>query len=104
MFAEVALSISTFQYFTYKIPSNLIPITQVGLRVHVPFGNRSLTGIIISLKRNTSYNADVKTILDIIDDSPVFTKELWALIKWISCPNVKFINKPSVIHLNCGNY
>ena len=49
MFAEVALSISTFQFFTYKIPSDLISNAQIGLRVKVPLGNRLVNGVIISI-------------------------------------------------------
>ena len=105
MFAEVAFSISTFQSFTYKVPSNLVSIAQVGLRVQVPFGNRSLSGIIISLKRNTSYDGDIKNILEIIDDSPVFTKELWALIEWISYYYITPIGKVfnSALSINISN-
>ena len=105
MFAEVALSISTFQSFTYKVPSNLNSIVQVGLRVQVPLGNRSLSGIIISLKRSTSYDGDIKNIIDIIDDSPVFTKELWALIEWISYYYIVPIGKVfnSALSINISN-
>ncbi len=58
MFAEVALSISTFQFFTYKIPSDLIPIAQVGLRVKVPLGNRSVVGVITSVHKRAISAAD----------------------------------------------
>ena len=105
MFAEVALSISTFQSFTYKVPSDLISFAQVGLRVQVPLGNRSLSGIIISLKRRTSYDGDIKNILEIIDDSPVFTKELWSLIEWISYYYITPIGKVfnSALSINISN-
>jgi len=84
MFAEVALSISTFQSFTYKIPSDLIPTAQIGSRVKVPLGNRSVIGVITSINKNAFYNGDIKYVSEIIDDIPVLTKQLWELINWIS--------------------
>ena len=84
MFAEVALSISTFQSFTYKIPSDLIDHAQIGSRVKVQLGNRLVYGIIISLNEKSVYAGDVKPVSEIIDDIPVLTKELWELIRWIS--------------------
>jgi len=84
MFAEVALSISTFQSFTYKIPSDLISNPQIGLRVKVPLGNRSVIGVIISINKNANYDGDIKFVSEIIDDVPILTKDLWELITWIS--------------------
>ena len=93
MFAEVALSISTFQFFTYKIPSDLIPIAQVGLRVKVPLGNRSVVGVITSVHKRAIYDGDIKFVSEIIDDVPVLTKNLWELISWISYYYVTPIGK-----------
>ena len=84
MFAEVALSISTFQSFTYKIPPDLINIAQIGCRVKVPLGNRLSYGVITSIDNVSAFKGAIKSISEIIDDSPILTKELWELIHWIS--------------------
>ena len=84
MFAEVALSISTFQSFTYKIPSDLIHVAQIGSRVKVQLGNRLVYGVITSLNEDTTYEGDIKPVSEIIKDGPTLTKELWKLIHWIS--------------------
>ncbi len=84
MFAEVALSISTFQTFTYKIPPDLTYIAQVGCRVKVPLGTRIAYGVITSINDASVYKGDFKSIFEIIDDTPILTKELWKLIHWIS--------------------
>ena len=84
MFAEVALSISTFQSFTYKIPSTLIQIAQIGCRVKVPLGNRITYGVITSINDSSVYEGEFKSISEIIDEAPILTKELWKLIHWIS--------------------
>ncbi|MDP6879201.1 MAG: DEAD/DEAH box helicase family protein, partial [Candidatus Marinimicrobia bacterium] len=93
MFAEVALSISTFQSFTYKIPSDLIHIARVGSRAKVQLGNRLVYGVITSINKNTTYEGDIKPVSDIIEDGPVLTKELWELIYWISYYYVTPIGK-----------
>ena len=93
MFAEVALSISTFQSFTYKIPSDLIHISRIGSRVKVQLGNRLVYGVITALNENTTYEGDIKPVSEIIDDGPILTKELWDLIHWISYYYVTPIGK-----------
>ena len=93
MFAEVALSISTFQSFTYKIPSDLIHIARIGSRTKVQLGNRLVYGVITSLNENTTYEGDIKPVSEIIDDGPILTKELWELIYWISYYYVTPIGK-----------
>ena len=93
MFAEVALSISTFQSFTYKIPSDLIHIARIGSRAKVQLGNRLVYGVITSLNEDTTYEGDIKPISEIIKDGPTLTKELWKLIHWISYYYVTPIGK-----------
>ena len=93
MFAEVALSISTFQSFTYKIPSDLIHIVQIGSRVKVQLGNRLVYGVITSLNENTTYEGDIKPVSEIIKGGTTLTKELWKLIHWISYYYVTPIGK-----------
>ena len=93
MFAEIALFISTFQSFTYKIPSDLIHNAHIGSRVKVQLGRRLVYGVIISLNENSIYEGDVKSISEIIDDIPILTKELWELIQWMSYYYVAPIGK-----------
>ena len=93
MFAEVALSISTFQSFTYKIPHDLTHIAQTGCRVKVPLGNRIVYGVITAINDVSVYKGGVKSISEIIDDAPILTKELWKLINWISYYYVAPIGK-----------
>lgn len=48
-FAHVVLPIPVEQAFTYEIPDALIGRIAVGSRVEVPFGKRSLSGIVVEL-------------------------------------------------------
>ena len=57
--------------FTYKIPKNLQPLIQIGLRVIVQFGRKKvLTGIIGKVHNKPPQAYEAKPILDILDDQP----------------------------------
>ena len=57
--------------FTYKIPKNLQPQIQIGLRVIVQFGKKKvLTGIIGKVHNKPPQAYEAKPILDILDDQP----------------------------------
>ncbi len=84
MFAEVSLPISSFQTFTYLVPENLKKEAMISVRVQVPFGNRKVNGIIVSLIDKSSFNGKLKSIIKIDPNTPTLSKELWKLVKWIS--------------------
>ena len=84
MFAEVSLPISSFQTFTYLVPENLKKEAIVSVRVEVPFGNRKVSGIIVSLIHKSSFDGQLKSIIKIDPNTPTLSKELWKLVKWIS--------------------
>ena len=84
MFAKVAFPISNFKTFSYKIPSRLISLIQVGTRVEVPFGKKKSRGIITELNNVITFKGNVKEILDVVDDVRIMTPEIWKLINWMS--------------------
>ena len=84
MFAKVAFPISNFKTFSYKIPSRLINLIQVGTRVEVPFGKKKTRGIITELNNITTFKGNVKEVLDVVDDVTIMTPEIWKLINWMS--------------------
>ncbi|MEI6091693.1 MAG: primosomal protein N' [bacterium] len=77
---EVALPIPKFQTYSYyskRIDSLL------GRRVVVPFGYRTLTGVVVDeLTRPTSM--ELKYIENVIDEKRVFSKKMIKFIKWMS--------------------
>lgn len=83
MFAEIAIPVAVNQLFTYSIPSELRDIARVGMRVTVPFGKRTVAGIIIKLNPSTALRV-VKPIADIPDPTPILSGELTQLCGWIS--------------------
>ena len=80
MYADVIMEINVFKNktFTYKIPSNLN--VEIGSRVHIPFGNRLVNGIVLNIKDKYEESIDLKEIIDLIDDKPVLNKEQINLI------------------------
>lgn len=68
--------------FTYSVPTNLIPKAKLGVRVSVPFGSRSLNGLIIGYEKNSEY--ETKDIIDVLDEEPILNEELIKLGKMMS--------------------
>ncbi|WP_341266378.1 replication restart helicase PriA [Candidatus Phytoplasma fraxini] len=84
--------------FDYFIPEELVNIIQKGMRVIVPFGlkNTERLGYVLNLKKDTSINTKrVKTIIEILDEIPFLTEELFLLTKEIS--HIPFIS-PSLVY------
>lgn len=79
-YIEVALPVASFKLFTYKLDideKNTLP----GRRVLVPFGKRILTGIII---RESEQRDNIKDIIELLDDKPIFNDNLLKLCAWIA--------------------
>ena len=73
----------TDQPYSYRIPEEFEGMLEVGMRVHVPFGkgNRLIQGIVLGLESQVDEEGasqDLKDIAEVLDFSPVLTKEqLW---------------------------
>ena len=48
------------------------------------FGARKVSGIIVSLIDESSFVGNLKSIIDVDDNTPVLSNELWKLVNWIS--------------------
>lgn len=79
MFAEVIVDIKTAEVdkvFDYKV----VPGLEVGHRVLVPFGKRTIEGYVVKLKDKTDFVEDkVKTIAKILDEKPLILPEMLKL-------------------------
>jgi len=85
---SVAVPVPLRQSFDF-----LIPITDledqikpcVGARVKVPFGSRTLIGVIQAVKSDSEYPENkLKTAIEILDSSSIFDEALWASLLWLS--------------------
>ena len=80
-FVEVALPTPIRSTFTYKNPFSY---SLVGKRVVVPFGRRTLIGLVLAESDETSSAYQLKEITEILDEQPLFSKQLLNSIKYLS--------------------
>ena len=82
-FANIAFNIPVSSLFTYSIPQGLVDEVAPGIRVLAPFGNKDITGIVVSLSDNTEL-AKLKEIKKVLDPLPILSEEMINFCKWIS--------------------
>ncbi len=82
LYAEIAVSCPLRQTFDYIIPKN----TQLkpGMRVKIPFGRRTVTGLVIKTKSTSSYGSELKAIIEPLDQEAIISAELLQLGIWAS--------------------
>ncbi|WP_459967520.1 primosomal protein N' [Paenibacillus sp. JCM 10914] len=70
--------------FDYLIPAHLRPWIEVGSRVGVPFGHRTLQGFVVSVHpRPEMETAKMKAIQEVLDVMPPLSSELIRLGEWM---------------------
>ncbi|MBI5402339.1 MAG: primosomal protein N' [Ignavibacteriae bacterium] len=83
LYANIALNLPLNRLFTYKVPERYSGEIFVGKRVLVPFSQKILTGIVISLKNESEFEK-TKEIKTILDENAIFSDEMIKFSKWIS--------------------
>lgn len=85
MFAEVILPLPLYSSFTYEVPEEFEPIIQMGSRVLVQFGKKKYyTGIVEYLHSTPPSGYEVKTLMAILDASPVVRFPQIKMWRWIA--------------------
>lgn len=84
VFADIALPLPVDRFFTYKVPGDLAESLAPGCRVVVPFGNRKMTGYLISLHGENEGKYKIKSILKQIDEHPLLHGDLMKLAGWMA--------------------
>lgn len=69
--------------FTYTVPENIKSEVQIGKRVTVPFGSKTIQGFIIETT-NEKPDYNIKDIINIIDETPILNEEMIKLGEFIS--------------------
>ncbi len=82
-YADVAIPLPVDHTFTYAVPPALQGRAAVGMRAFVPMARRIETGYIVSLKEHTDVET-VRELLDLPDESPVFSNSMLSLCQWIA--------------------
>ncbi|MCH8033984.1 MAG: primosomal protein N' [Bacteroidetes bacterium] len=84
MYVEVVFPLPFRQTFTYRVPEELEPFAIMGVRTVAPFGKRTITGFIVNTSLKTSVKEKIKSIYDILDDSPVLDNLRLKFYEWLS--------------------
>lgn len=82
-YVNVAVPVPLFKTFTYSVPPALADAATFGMRVSVPFGKRTLTGVIVD-ETDDAGVGEVKPIRDVLDDEPLFSEEMIRFAEWMS--------------------
>jgi primosomal protein N' (replication factor Y) len=89
MIARVTLEIALGKDFDYAVPEELQDNVEIGTRVKVPFGNRTVMGCVTSLPES-SIQTNLKPILGVIGKQSQVTPNVLKLARWIGeyycCP------------------
>ncbi len=81
---HIALDTPVLDYFDYLCP-NTFDLPCVGTRVQVPFGSRTLVGVVVGIAADSDTpRHKLKPIIEIIDKTPILTTTTLILAHWLS--------------------
>ncbi len=83
LYVNIALNVPIDKTFTYSVPDYLIDEIEIGKRVLVSFGKKSLTGLILSTSGSTDLPY-VKSIKTILDEDRIISDKLIEFCKWVA--------------------
>ncbi|MGE4490089.1 MAG: primosomal protein N', partial [Kiritimatiellales bacterium] len=81
--AKVAVDLSLDREFDYRIPESLRPVVEIGSRVEVPFGPRSVTGFVVGLTDQSNLE-ELKPISKVLGEKSLITETVMKLARWMS--------------------
>ena len=81
-YVEVITSLPIDRTFQYKVPESVQYPAEIGKRVHISFNTSKRVGYIVKLE-DAPQVEDPKELIDIIDEEPIFTKDMIELAGWI---------------------
>ena len=86
MYAEVLIEYSAKaidKTFTYIIPDRLRNDIKIGMKVLIPFGNKTINGFVTNITNEFNDTYELKTIVDIVDKYLVLNKEMMELGEYL---------------------
>lgn len=82
-YIEVAIPLPVYKTYHYGAPITVTPDPLTGKRVLVPFGQRRVTGYVMGPAQVKDPRA-IKSILDILDEKPLFPESMIPFFRWIA--------------------
>jgi len=105
---RVAINLPIRRTYTYFLPEDLPEREYTGYAVLVPFGNQRTTGFILGEEEKIDEGIEIKPILDILSEGPLFTKNMVRFFEWMSeyyfYPIGQIINSSIPSMLNVKRY
>src|ERR1700736_341879 len=83
-FCNVALAVPLRTTFAYAVPEHLRATVQPGVRVLVPFRQKSLVGVVVDLPERAPEKAKIREISKVLNVIPALTPGLIELGHWIA--------------------
>ena len=80
-FCDVAVPVPLDMVFTYRVAADATPV--VGGRVLIPFRQQRMAGIVVEL-HDREPSVTTKSILSVLDMTPVLGEQLLQLGRWIA--------------------
>src|SRR5512143_2793653 len=68
--------------FTYRVPTALQDRIRVGMRVRVPLGRQTRTGVVAGFAAAPPATGEVRAVLDLLDTTPFLPPDLLELCRW----------------------
>ena len=87
VYAEVASTLPVEKTFHYAIPPQFQSLSEVGKRVLVPLGKRTITGYILEITSHLPPDItgkDIKEIRDVLDEQPLFDTGMLKFFRWVA--------------------
>ncbi|MBN1103784.1 MAG: primosomal protein N' [Deltaproteobacteria bacterium] len=79
---RVALALPVKETFRYSVPDRFVTRARVGCRVLAPFRTRTVTGYILDAEDRPPRQEELKDILDVLDEEPLFHGNLVPFFDW----------------------
>ena len=84
-FVDVAVPLGVRRTFAYSVPPHLQSQMAPGIRVLVPFGRKTLTGVVVALLRESpTGNFEIRAIKDALDRLPLIPAALVETARWVA--------------------
>ena len=80
---QVAVPVPIDRLFSYRVAGDA-PFPKTGCRVIVPFGRRTVTGVVVDDDYRGDVPPELKEISRVIDEEPLFDAEYLDLARWIA--------------------
>jgi len=83
LYADLAIPVAVDKLFTYVVPAELCNAIKPGVRAVVPFGRRTVVGLVVAINSQSSI-PNLKPVSDVLDSESILSNELLNLARWIA--------------------